>query len=551
MKDIMDTGLECVKNKIYTECKSMKDIMDTGIESIKDYTKNEFRSMKNDTDTKLQSMKNSMDAKFNSRFQSLLDQTNASTCIKVGDMSVSSVNVSTGNVSVTNDSTDNVSDLDGGSEATSNALEIRDDVKLCSLDSELNAAKMKNDARCDYTVSKLDDLENDSVKVENRVISVVEPMSITSDSDLRLDSNTTNDSTLNDMGNKLCNEKDVSTVPIIAPVVMDSNVTSSVTGETDMTSGGNLTCNMASCEQTTNETLSDRDNNLTIADTDGKKNAEPSQNGTAYEVSDLRRMMQGLADDINKRMDDLQQNMDTIFQQVFDKLSAVELSTKKNSDTLAIHSQRFDAIDAKFVSLEKSLENKIDTKIASVNSKLIALEDNLMAKLSVSHTASSIPSFTATTTVLSRDTTSVTSSEPIKIKLVVDSALPIRVISVPTTGSISFSSGNTSAGDISIESTDIHEKNSVNTQAFEAENTSSQWGHALKKNQNYRYPPRWKKPPKRPIKQGSLSPNWRERDDTYKLYPDKGSLTSSVLHTSEKVPYCIGHRPPDDGYCNQ
>ena len=97
-------------------------------------------------------------------------------------------------------------------------------------------------------------------------------MLITSDSYLRLDSNkifldTTNDSTLNDMGNKLCNENDVSTVPVIAPVVVESNVTSSVTGETDMTSGGNLTCNMASCEQTTNETLSDRDNNLTSAAT--------------------------------------------------------------------------------------------------------------------------------------------------------------------------------------------------------------------------------------------------------------------------------------------
>ena len=78
-------------------------------------------------------------------------------------MSVSSGNVSTGSVSVTNDSTDNVSDLDDGAEATSNALEIRNDVKLCSLDSELNAAKMKNDARCDNTVSKMDDLENDSV----------------------------------------------------------------------------------------------------------------------------------------------------------------------------------------------------------------------------------------------------------------------------------------------------------------------------------------------------------------------------------------------------
>ena len=485
--------------------------------------------------------------------KTLLDKINASTGIKSWNMSVSSGNVSTGNVSVTNDSTD-VSDLYDGAEATSNALKNRNDVKLCSLDSELNAAKMKNDARCDNTVSKMDDLKNDSVKVENPVISVVEPMSITSDSDLGLDSNkivldTTNDSTLNDMGNKLCNENDVSTVPVITPAV-ESNVTSSVTGETDMTSGGNLTCNMASCEQTTNETLSDRDNNLTIADTDGKKNAESSQNGTAYDISDLCRMMQGLADDFKKMEDAFQQQqqkMDTGFQQLFDKISAVELSTTKNSDTIAIHSQRFDAIDAKFV----SLENKIDTEIASVNSKLIALEDNLMAKLSVSHTASSIPSFAATTTVLSKDTMAVTSSEPIKIKLVVDPAPPTRVISVPTTESISFSSGNTSAGDISIESTDIHEKNSVNTQAFETENTSSQWGHALKKNQNYRYPPRWKKPPKSPIKEGLLSPNWRERDDTYKLYPDKRSLTSSVLHTSEKVPYYIGHRPPDDGYCNQ
>ena len=389
-------------------------------------------------------------------------------------------------------------------------------------------------------------------------------MSITSDSDLRLDSNkivldTTNDSTLNNMGNKLCNENDVSTVPVIAPVV-ENNVTSSVTGETDMTSGGNLTCNMASCEQTTNETLSDRDNNFTIADTDGKKNAELSQNGTAYDLSDLRRMMQKFSDDfkqIEQKWDtgfqQLQQKWDTGCQQLCDKISAVELSTKTNSDTISIHSkesnhsQRFDAIDAKCV----SLENKNDTEIASVHSKLIALEDNLMAKLSVSHTASSIPSFAVTTTVLSKDTTAVTSSEPIKIELVVDSAPPIRVISVPTTESISFSSGKPSAGDIAIESTDIHKKNSVNTQAFETENTSSQWGHALKKNQNYRYPPRWKKPSKSPIKQGSLSPNWRERDDTYKLYPDKRSLTSSVLHTSEKVLYCIGHRPPDDGYCNQ
>ena len=77
----------------------------------------------------------------------------------------------------------------------------------------------------------------------------------------------------------------------------------------------------------------------------------------------------------------------------------MELSTKTNSDTIAIHSkelsnhsQRFDAIDAKFV----SLEHKIDTEIASVNSKLIALEDNLVAKLSVLHTAPSIPSFAST-----------------------------------------------------------------------------------------------------------------------------------------------------------
>ena len=141
-----------------------------------------------------------------------------------------------------------------------------------------------------------------------------------------------------------------------------------------------------------------------MGDTDGKKNAEPSQNGTADDISDLRRMMQGFGDDFIKmddavkqhqqKMDDAfqqqQQKMDTGFQQLFDKISAVELSTKTNSDTIAIHSkelshhsQRFDAIDAKFV----SLENKIATEIASVNSKLIALEDNLVAKLSVSHTA--------------------------------------------------------------------------------------------------------------------------------------------------------------------
>ena len=58
-------------------------------------------------------------------------------------------------------------------------------------------------------------------------------------------------------------------------------------------------------------------------------------------------------------------------------------------------------------------------------------------------------------------------------------------------------------------------------------------------------------PPKSPIQQGSLSSNWREHFDKYMFYPDKGSLTSSVLNTDEKVSYCIGHRPPDDGYCNQ
>ena len=57
--------------------------------------------------------------------KTLLDKINASTGIKSWNMSVSSGNVSTGNVSVTNDSTDNVSDLDDGAEATSNALEIK------------------------------------------------------------------------------------------------------------------------------------------------------------------------------------------------------------------------------------------------------------------------------------------------------------------------------------------------------------------------------------------------------------------------------------------
>ena len=91
--------------------------------------------------------------------------------------------------------------------------------------------------------------------------------------------------------------------------------------------------------------------------------------------------------------------MDNGFQQLFDKISAVELRTKANSDIIAMqskelsnHSQRFDAEDANFV----SLENKVDTEITSVNSKLIALEDNLVANLSGSHTVPSIPSFAST-----------------------------------------------------------------------------------------------------------------------------------------------------------
>ena len=104
-----------------------------------------------------------------------------------------------------------------------------------------------------------------------------------------------------------------------------------------------------------------------------------------------------------QKMDDAfqqqQQKMNNCFQQLFDKISVVELSTKTNSDTIALHSkelsnhsQRFDAMDAKFV----SLENKIDMEIASVNSKLVALDNNLVAKLSISHTAPSIPSFAST-----------------------------------------------------------------------------------------------------------------------------------------------------------
>ena len=137
------------------------------------------------------------------------------------------------------------------------------------------------------------------------------------------------------MGNKLCNENDVSTVPVIAPVVVESNVTSSVTGETDMTSGGNLSCNVASCEQTTNETLSDRDNNLTIADTDGKKNAEPSQNGTAGDLSDLRRMMQGVGDFIKMNDDfkQLQQKMDAAFQQQQQKMATGFQQQQQKMDT--------------------------------------------------------------------------------------------------------------------------------------------------------------------------------------------------------------------------
>ena len=110
-------------------------------------------------------------------------------------------------------------------------------------------------------------------------------------------------------------------------------------------------------------------------------------------MDDAFKLQQQKMDDAFKQQ---QQKMDNGFQQLFDKISAVELSTKTNCDTIAIHSkelsnhsQRFDAIDAKF----SSLENKIDTEIASANSKFIALEDNLVAKLSFLHTAPSIPFF--------------------------------------------------------------------------------------------------------------------------------------------------------------
>ena len=89
--------------------------------------------------------------------------------------------------------------------------------------------------------------------------------------------------------------------------------------------------------------------------------------------------------------------MDHGFQQLFNKLSVVELSTKTNCDTIAIHSK--ESSNHSLMLLMQNLfllENKIDTEIASVNSKLIALEDNLVAKLSVSHTAPSIPSFAST-----------------------------------------------------------------------------------------------------------------------------------------------------------
>ena len=73
-----------------------------------------------------------------------------------------------------------------------------------------------------------------------------------------------------------------------------------------------------------------------MSDTDGKKNAEPSQNGTPDDISDLRRMMQGLAGNfqqLQQKMDtgfqQQQQRMDTGFQQLSDKISAVELNTKK------------------------------------------------------------------------------------------------------------------------------------------------------------------------------------------------------------------------------
>ena len=44
-----------------------------------------------------------------------------------------------------------------------------------------------------------------------------------------------------------------------------------------------------------------------MRDTDGKKNAEPSQNGTADDISDLRRMIQGFGDNFIKLNDDLKQ----------------------------------------------------------------------------------------------------------------------------------------------------------------------------------------------------------------------------------------------------
>ena len=112
------------------------------------------------------------------------------------------------------------------------------------------------------------------------------------------------------------------------------------------------------------------------------KNAEPSKNGTAADLSDLSRMIQRIGDSVKQVYDNLKQKMDDAFkqqqqkinnglQQLFDKISAVELSTKTNSDTVAIHSNElsnhsrgFDALDTKSV----SFENKIDTEIASMNS---------------------------------------------------------------------------------------------------------------------------------------------------------------------------------------
>ena len=101
-----------------------------------------------------------------------------------------------------------------------------------------------------------------------------------------------------------------------------------------------------------------------------------------------------------------------------------------------------------------------------------------MAKHSVSHTTSSIPSFASTPIAGSTTVSSSANNTVINVSgtmtgigspnvsggvstgtsVVSHTVSSATVTAVPTTESISFSSGNTSAGDISIESTDIHEK---------------------------------------------------------------------------------------------